>query len=64
MREIGTHDDLMAREGLYHTLVMAQIQKDEADVEKQEQDDVVEELEVGKDLSVRSLLGSRPHCNR
>ena len=27
MAEIGTHDELMNKEGLYHSLVMAQISK-------------------------------------
>lgn len=44
--EIGTHDELMLRKGLYHHLVMAQINQDEEEVENQERDDFVQDLEL------------------
>ena len=43
---LGTHNELMRKEGLYHSLVMAQISKDQEDEEQLEKDDIVEDLEV------------------
>ena len=46
VQEVGTHDELMRKEGLYHSLVMAQIASDEEQAERAEEDDVVEDLEL------------------
>ena len=42
VQEVGTHDQLMERHGLYHSLVIATLSKEEED----EKEDVVDELEV------------------
>lgn len=52
--ESGSHDELMLSKGLYHSLVTAQMNKDEEDVEKEERDDVVEDLEM-VEMSLTSL---------
>ena len=50
VQEVGTHDQLMERHGLYHSLVVATLSNEEED----EKEDVVDELEV-MDYSLPSL---------
>ena len=59
VREIGTHDELMQKEGLYHSLVMAQITSED-DVERAEEDDIVEDLEF-VEHSLPSLVSLTSH---
>ena len=60
VREIGTHDELMQKEGLYHSLVMAQISSDEDEDERAEEDDIVEDLEF-VEHSLPSLVSLTSH---
>ena len=61
VQEIGTHDDLMLNEGLYHTLVMAQLNNDEEQAERYEEDDVIEDLElIEHNLTSLTSLNNHP----
>ena len=60
VREIGTHDDLMQKEGLYHSLVMAQISSEDEMAERAEEDDIVEDLEF-VEHSLPSLVSLTSH---
>ena len=42
--EAGTHEELMKAKGHYHSLVLAQISKEEREDEEREQEDTVNEL--------------------
>ena len=44
--EIGNHDQLMQAKGLYHSLTLAQINKEEQDAEARESEDVIKDLDV------------------
>ena len=46
--EAGTHDDLINLRGLYFSLVMAQVSKEEEEVEDRESQDHIQDLETGR----------------
>ncbi|GBM20721.1 hypothetical protein AVEN_225133-1, partial [Araneus ventricosus] len=43
VQEIGTHEDLMAKQGIYYQLVMTQTKESEEDDDDESDDDVLEE---------------------
>ena len=57
---LGTHNELMRKEGLYHSLVMAQISSEDEMAERAEEDDIVEDLEF-VEHSMPSLVSLTSH---
>lgn len=49
VEEVGTHNSLMKKRGLYYTLVTTQVTEEErSDTDDDEDEDLVQDLEVGK----------------
>ena len=49
VEEVGDHDELMKRQGLYFSLVTAQMSDDDMEAEEREGEDTVAELEDGEE---------------